>query len=45
LLTVCFTLKDIAEYIGVHYTVVSRVVKKIERGKMKCDIARPELPI
>jgi len=42
LLTVCFTLKDIAEYIGVHYTAVSRVVKKIERGKMKCDIARPD---
>ena len=24
------TLKDIAEYIGVHYTTVSRVIKKIE---------------
>jgi len=34
-----YTLKDIAEYIGVHYTTVSRVIKKIE-GKMKGDIAR-----
>jgi len=25
------TLKDIAEYIGVHYTTVSRVIKKIDR--------------
>ena len=25
-----YTLKDIAEYIGVHYTTVSRVIKKIE---------------
>jgi len=25
-----YTLKDIAEYISVHYTTVSRVVKKIE---------------
>ena len=24
------TLKDIAEYIGVHYTTVSRAIKKIE---------------
>jgi len=34
-----YTLKDIAEYIGVHYTTVSRAVKKL-RGKMKSDIAR-----
>jgi DNA-binding MarR family transcriptional regulator len=26
-----YTLKDIAEYIGVHYTTVSRVIKRIER--------------
>ncbi len=26
-----YTLIDIAEYIGVHYTTVSRVIKKIER--------------
>ena len=26
-----YTLKDIAEYIGVHYTTVSRGIKKIER--------------
>ncbi|MBA7483309.1 hypothetical protein ES707_18822 [subsurface metagenome] len=26
-----YTLKDIAEYIGVHYTTVSRVIKKIEK--------------
>ena len=25
-----YTLKDLAEYIGVHYTTVSRVIKKIE---------------
>ena len=25
-----YTLKDIAEYIGVHYTTVSRVIKRIE---------------
>jgi len=25
-----YTLKDIAEYIGVHYTTVSRVIKKNE---------------
>jgi len=25
-----YTLKDIAEYIGVHYTTVSRTIKKIE---------------
>ena len=27
-----YTLKDIAEYIGVHYTTVSRAIKKIEEG-------------
>ena len=26
-----YTLKDIAEYIGVHYTTVSRAIKRIER--------------
>jgi len=26
-----YTLKDIAEYIGVHYTTVSSAIKKIER--------------
>ncbi|GAI16139.1 unnamed protein product, partial [marine sediment metagenome] len=26
-----YTLKDIAEYIGVHYTTVSREIKRIER--------------
>ena len=25
-----YTLKDIAEYIGVHYSTVSRVIKRIE---------------
>ena len=25
-----YTLKDIAEYVGVHYTTVSRVIKRIE---------------
>jgi DNA-directed RNA polymerase specialized sigma subunit len=34
-----YTLKDIAEYIGVHYTTVSRANKK-SSGKMKSDIAR-----
>ena len=28
-----YTLKEIAEYIGVHYTTVSRAVKKIEGGR------------
>ncbi len=26
----CYTLKDIAEYLGVHYTTVSRAVNRIE---------------
>jgi len=26
-----YTLKDVAEYTGIHYTIVSRVIKKIER--------------
>ena len=26
-----YTLKDIAEYISVHYTTVSRAIRKIER--------------
>ena len=30
-----YTLKDIAEYIGMHYTTVSRVIKKIEREDEK----------
>ena len=30
-----YTLKDIAEYIGVHYTAVSRAIKKIEREDEK----------
>ena len=30
-----YTLKDIAEYIGVHYTTVSRVIKRIEREDKK----------
>jgi predicted transcriptional regulator len=32
-----YTLKDIAEYIGVHYTTVSKVIKK-SRGKRKGDV-------
>ena len=27
-----YTLKDITEYIGVHYTTMSRAVRKIEEG-------------
>ena len=34
-----YTLKDIVEYVDVHYTTVSRVIKK-SREKMKSDIAR-----
>jgi len=30
-----YALKNIAEYIGVHYTTVSRVIKKIEREDEK----------
>jgi len=30
-----YILKDIAEYIGIHYTIVSRVIKKIEREDEK----------
>ena len=30
-----YTLKDITEYIGVHYTTVSRVIKRIEREDEK----------
>jgi len=30
-----YTLKDIAEYLGVHYTTVSRAIKKIERNDEK----------
>ena len=30
-----YTLKDIAEYIGVHYTTVSRAIKRIEREGKK----------
>ena len=28
-----YTLKDIAEYIGVHYITVSRAIKKEEKNK------------
>ena len=34
-----YTLKEIAEYGGVHYNKVSRGIKRIE-GKKKSDIAR-----
>ncbi len=37
-----YTLKDIAEYIGVHYTTVSRAIKKIE-GNILSDIEIPDL--
>lgn len=30
-----YTLKEIAEYIGVHYTTVSKVIKRIEEGEKK----------
>ena len=30
-----YTLKDIAEYLGVHYSTVSRVIKRIEREDEK----------
>ena len=30
-----YTLKDIAEYIGVHYTTVSKVIKRIDGGRGK----------
>jgi len=30
-----YTLKDIAEYIGVHYTTVSKVIKRIEGEEEK----------
>jgi len=30
-----YTLKDIAEYIGVHYTTVSRAIKRIEEKSGK----------
>ena len=35
-----YTLKDIAEYIGIYYTTVSRAIKKIEREyeKWYCKI-------
>jgi len=36
-----YTLKEIAEYFGVHDTTVSRAVKKM-RGKMKSDMARSQ---
>jgi len=35
-----YTFKDIAEYIGIHYTTMSRAIKKIE-DNIKSDIARP----
>jgi len=30
-----YTLKDIAEYIGIHYATVSRAIKKIEGEEVK----------
>jgi DNA-binding MarR family transcriptional regulator len=30
-----YTLKEIAEYIGVYYTTVSRAIKKVEREDEK----------
>jgi len=30
-----FTLEDIAEYVGVHYTTVSRAIKKVEEKDEK----------
>jgi len=36
-----YTLKDIAEYIGIHYTTESRAIKKSGEN-MKSDIARPD---
>jgi DNA-binding MarR family transcriptional regulator len=30
-----YTLKDIVEYIGVHYSTVSRAIKRIEREDEK----------
>ena len=36
-----YSLKDIAEYIGVHYTTVSIAIKKT-RGNIKSDIARTD---
>ncbi|GAI91780.1 unnamed protein product [marine sediment metagenome] len=35
-----YALKGIVEFIGVHYTKVSRAIKK-SSGKMKSDITRP----
>ncbi|MCJ7789927.1 MAG: hypothetical protein MUP69_07055 [Candidatus Atribacteria bacterium] len=34
-----YTLKEIAEYISLHYSTVSKRLEKL-RGKMKSDIAR-----
>ena len=36
-----YTLKDIAEYIGIYYTTVSRAIKKM-RVNIKSDIARTD---
>jgi len=30
-----YTLKEIAEYIGIHYTTESKAIKKIEREEEK----------
>ncbi len=30
-----YTLKDIAEYIGIHYTSVSKAIRKIEKEDEK----------
>jgi len=32
-----YTLKNIAEYIGIHYTTASRAIKKIEREYEKWE--------
>jgi DNA-binding MarR family transcriptional regulator len=33
--SMAYTLKDLVEYIDIHYTTVSRVIKKIEREDEK----------
>ena len=39
--SMAYTLKDIADYIGIYYTIVSRAIKKL-RVNIKSDIARPD---
>ena len=36
-----YTLKDIAEYLGVHYTTVSRLLKRLRRN-IKVILQRPD---